>query len=249
VRKLANELLHRKVLDKNYPVALLSMGTANNIAKAMGMYGEPDKIIKVLSQAKIRKFDVGRIFGLKGHKFFLEGLGFGVFPLLMREMKKLTKKEAPTLPEESKALALQKLYDIIISYKARECKIITDEVDHSGKFLLAEIMNVRSIGPNLNLLPAADPGDGMFDIVLISEAQRDEFAAYVKNKIEGREKHESFPWMKASKIEIQWEGRNLHVDDEIVTVEKNHRFNVDLRRGLLEFFIPGEKQSPDEGKA
>jgi diacylglycerol kinase (ATP) len=243
VRKLANELLHRKVLDKNYPVAVLPLGTANNIAKALGMYGELRDILKVLPQAKIKRFDVGRIFGLKEHKFFLEGLGYGVFPLLMQAMKKL-KNEVPDDPEEAKALALQKLYDIIVHYKARECKIFTDEVDHSGKFLLAEIMNVRSIGPNLNLLPSADPGDGVFEIVLIAESQREAFANYVKSKLEGKEEHESFPSMKAAKIDIQWEGKNLHVDDEIVTVEKNHRFGVDLRRGLLEFYIPSWSPGP-----
>lgn len=241
VRKLANELLHRKVLDKNFPVAVLPLGTANNIAKALGMYGDPAKIITVLSQTKVKRFDVGRIFGLRRHKFFLEGLGYGVFPQLMKAMGKLREEEKPADPEEEKIFALQKLYDIITSYKARKCKIMTDEVDHSGNFLLAEIMNVRSIGPNLNLLPSADPGDGVFDIVLIAEAQREEFATYVKNKIDGVEIPGSFPWMKASSIDIQWEGRNLHVDDEVVTVEKNHRFTVDLRPGLLEFFIPAWK--------
>lgn len=243
VRKLANELLHRRVLDKNFPVAVLPLGTANNIAKALGMYGDPEKIIGVLSQTRVKRFDVGRIFGLRGHKFFLEGLGFGVFPLLMKTMSKLSSKEVPTNPEEAKMLALQKLYEIITTYKARECKIVTDETDHSGKFLLAEIMNVRSIGPNLNLLPSADPGDGVFDIVLISEAQREAFAAYVQSKLEGREDSVSFPWMKSSYIDIQWEGRNLHVDDETVTVQKNHRFSVDMRRGLLEFFVPSWKKN------
>jgi hypothetical protein len=36
------------------------------------------------------------------------------------------------------------------------------------------------------------------------------------------------------------------VDDEIVTVEKNHRFSVDMRRGLLEFFVPSWKKDAEQ---
>ena len=235
VRKLAKELLNRKVLDKVFPVSLLSLGTANNIAKALGMHDEPEKLLRVISKNNRKKFDIGRIFGLKGHRFFMEGFGYGVFPTLIKQMRE---KKTSDDPEESKAIALQTLHDIIYSFKPRRCKIITDDVDHSGDFILAEIMNIRSIGPNLNLVPSADPGDGAFDIVLISEKQREEFAQYVANKLNGREESTSFPWMKASNIEIEWEGTHLHLDDEIVSVKKDLKINIELRKGLLEFFVP-----------
>jgi diacylglycerol kinase (ATP) len=235
VRKLARELLDRKVLDPSVPVALLPLGTANNIARALGIHGQPEKIIPTWREPAIKKFDVGRIYGLEGHKFFLEGFGYGVFPSLIRKMRSTATSSDP---EEAKAVALQVLYDIILSYEARHCKLMTDGVDHSGKFLLAEIMNVRSIGPNLHFAPAADPGDGVFDIVFIPETQREEFAAYVASKLKGEEELPVFSTLKVKHVQIEWDGTHLHVDDEIETVEKRKRIRIELREGLLEFFVP-----------
>ncbi|HYG19025.1 MAG TPA: diacylglycerol kinase family protein [Ohtaekwangia sp.] len=235
IRKLARKLLDRKVLDPIIPVALLPLGTANNIARALGISGDPVKIVQSWRDPVIKKFDVGRIYGVAGHSFFLEGFGYGVFPALI---KKLKDKNMSADPEEAKAFALQALHEIIMTYRPKYCKIITDGVDHSGTFLLAEIMNVRSIGPNLNLAPAADPGDGNFNIVLIPETQREEFAQYVMNKLNGREELPVFSTLQARRVKITWGGALLHVDDEIESMEKNKTVRVRLRDSLLEFFVP-----------
>lgn len=238
VRKLAKELLNRKVLDPSIPVGLLPLGTANNIARALGIYGEPEKIVQTWREPTVKKFDIGRIYGLAGHKFFLEGFGYGVFPALVRKMKGMTDSLDP---EESKAMALQTLYDIILSFKARNCKLVTDGADHSGKFLLAEIMNIRSIGPNLNLAPMADPGDGVFEIVFIPESQREEFAAHVAAKLKGHEDLPVLSTLKVKHVEIEWDGTHLHVDDEIESVEKNKKIRIEMREGLLEFYVPPKR--------
>jgi diacylglycerol kinase family enzyme len=86
VRKLAHELLDRRLIDKKLPIALLPLGTANNIAKTLGKKGEPEEIIQGWKEHEIKKFDVGRIEGIKKHKFFIERYGYGVFPRLMKEM-------------------------------------------------------------------------------------------------------------------------------------------------------------------
>jgi diacylglycerol kinase (ATP) len=235
VRKVAAKLLNRKVLDRNYPIGLLPLGTANNIAGALGIVDVPEDLPHAWHKYFVKKFDVGRAYGVPKHKFFLEGLGYGVFPTLINEMKN---EKANDDPQKSKTTALKKLLDIAQHYQAHYCEVVADDVEIKGKVLLAEIMNVVSVGPNLNLAPAADPGDGYFEVVLLSEHDREKFIAYVTDKIEGRQQVIDFPVIRARNVTITWSGTNLHIDDETVSVRKNKKIDIELRDGLLNFLAP-----------
>lgn len=237
VRKIAGELLGRKVLDKKLPIGLLPFGTANNIAHTLGLPGSAAEIVKGWRTGNIKHFDVGRIDGLDKPSFFLESLGYGLFPKLMHEMKSQEKDEIAD-PGKKLHTALHILYELILSSPAKKCRLSIDEMDHSGNFLLLEVMNIRSIGPNLNLAPDADPGDGQFDVVLIAENQRSELAEYVRKKIDGREVKFDFPLLRAEAIEMFWEGRHLHVDDEYHKLKKPAEIAIELRAGLLDFLVP-----------
>lgn len=232
VRKVAGELL-----DKKLPIGLIPLGTANNIAKTLGITGTVSEIIEAWNHRNIKKYDIGRIYGLKKSGFFLEGFGYGVFPRLMKEMKNKTENMSNST-ERNINTALEELHDIILTSKARYCKIALDGADYSGKFLLAEVMNTQSIGPNLNLAPFADPGDGSFEVILISERQRDEFANYVLNKLNGIEQPPVFNILKAKNLEIYWEGKLLHVDDEIIQLKEPVEIKIKLQEGVLEFLVP-----------
>ncbi len=240
VRKLAHELLDRKLIDKKLPVALLPLGTANNIARTLGIRGEPAEIVRAWRDHAIKKYDVGRIEGVKKHKFFIESYGHGVFPRLMKEMKKLDKSNFES-PEQKIITALQLLYQIIQNYKPKICKLNIDGKDYTGKFLLVEIMNTSSIGPNLHLAPFADPGDGFFEVILITENQREEFASYVKGKLNGKEESPFFSPLKAKKLQIFWEGTALHADDEHIMLDDPTDVEIELQSGLLEFLVPAGK--------
>src|SRR6478736_2313320 len=93
VRKVAEELLAKKVLDKKFPIALIPSGTANNIGHTLQLPKDVDAIVARWQNERLLQFDVGKITNLKGAKFFLEGLGYGVFPELIKAMKKRSKQE------------------------------------------------------------------------------------------------------------------------------------------------------------
>ncbi|HEX6225141.1 MAG TPA: diacylglycerol kinase family protein [Chryseolinea sp.] len=242
VRKLAGELLDRKLIDKKLPIALLPFGTANNIARTLGIAGGAEEIIQSWKQHELKKYDVGRIDGIKKNKFFIESYGHGVFPRLMKEMRKLDKSQFEN-PEQKIKTALQLLYNIILNYKTKLCRLNIDGEDYTGKFLLVEIMNTSSIGPNLHLAPFADPGDGAFEVVLISEAQREEFAKYVKGKLNGKKEDPFFTVLKAKKLQIYWEGTALHVDDEHVVLDEPADVKIEIQPGLLEFLVAAREKT------
>src|SRR4051812_22905370 len=150
VRKVAKELLDRKVLDKTFPIAILPLGTANNISKTLHIEGETENIIQSWHRGNIKKYDVGKLTNIKKASFFIEGFGYGLFPYLMQEMEKQDKALTDT-PEKSIQTALKVLHAVTLSYQPTDCKLIIDGKDYSGKYLLAEVMNIRYIGPNLYL--------------------------------------------------------------------------------------------------
>jgi len=236
VRRAAKALVNRKVLDKQFPIALLPHGTANNVATTLNISGEVSDIIRSWHKANVKKFDVGKVLGLDEDVFFLEGFGFGIFPKLMKVMKKMEDQVNENRDEKIKT-ARAVLYDVVLSYEPRQCKIIADDVDHSGKYILVEIMNTTSIGPNLGLSNSGDPGDGEFEVVLISEGHQKKFEEFLLSRINGKEDNYSFSTLKAKKIEVSWEGKDVHADDEILKIEKATAVSIEIQPGVLEFLV------------
>lgn len=239
IRKITKQLLDRKLSEKTWPIALLPLGTANNIAQTLNVEGTTEEIIQSWHHTHIEAFDVGRIRGLPQTEFFLESLGYGMFPYLIKKMKKI-EKDIQTPGEEIKT-ALETLRDIIFSYEPRQCNLKIDGSDHSGKFLMTEIMNTKLIGPNLFLSPHGDPGDGEFEVIMIPEKDKEKLADYISDKLRGIESPYTFHQFKAKEITISWEGTHLHVDDEMIKIDKGVEIEIELRKGLLEFMVPNKE--------
>ena len=236
VRKVIKEIAERKSIDKTWPIGLLPLGTANNIAKTLDLEGEHEDLIKAWHEEKHKDFDVGRICDFDKASFFLESMGFGIFPYLMKQMQKRGKEEIED-PQEKIQASLKLLHQSIFSYDAKYCNLKIDGQDYSGNYLLVEIMNTKSIGPNLFLAPDADPGDGLFNVIMIPQEDKEKFAAYVMSRINGKEESFSFPEVKGKEVHISWDGTHVHVDDEVIKLKNNTAIEIELRKGLLQFLI------------
>ena len=242
VRRVAKAIMQRKRLDKQYPLALLPHGTANNIACALQIDGEVGDIVKSWHSENRKRFDIGKIYGLGDDRFFLEGFGYGVFPRLMKVMSKIEEEIGDSAEEKLKA-ALAVLYDVVLNYEARDCRIVVDGTEHAGRFLLVEVMNIRSIGPNLVLAPNADPGDGELEVVLIPESDREKFEAFVLSHINGNDDKFDFTTIKGKNIELYGDGKDLHIDDERLKVEKPVEIRIEMQPDMLNFIITESEQS------
>ncbi len=238
VRKVADSLLKKRLLERRYPIALLPMGTANNIAKTLNIpRNNPDGVIAGWHNSQTRKFDVGRIYGINKSPFFLESFGVGVFPELMMKMEKYEKKIGND-PDEAIRTALEVLRELVEKAQAKFCRLVIDGVEHRGNFIMVEVMNTRSIGPKLHIAPLADPSDGFFDVVMVTERERGQCMAYLDTLLQGKEEASFFNVIRAKKLEMFYDANRAHVDDEIVEIKKETTVKLELLHGLLEFLIP-----------
>jgi len=237
VRKIVKKLLKRKLLERTWPIGLLPLGTANNIAKTLGIHGTIESIVESWKTARLEKFDVGCVNMAKETNFFLEGFGCGIFPYLMLEMQNQNLESI----EDSKTKmnsALELLHQIVLAYEPHQLQLEIDGANHSGKYILVEIMNTRSIGPNLVLAPDANPGDGELNVVLIAEKNKDRFATYLEEKLAGNEEEYRYDTLLGKKIRMIWQGTHIHVDGESVKTKKSAEIQIALRERLIEFLVP-----------
>ena len=237
VRKVSRELLNRKRIDRQVPIALLPLGTANNIAKTLDLMGDVKDIVKRWRKRIIKKFDIGRLEGIPEQQFFLEGFGYGIFPSLIKQMREHD-KELKSMPDEKMKKAIEVLVEIIQTKKPFSCSVEIDGVDHSGNYILVEVMNIQSVGPNLRLAPHADPGDGRLEVVLLTEQHRDQLLSQLEK--DDPDTDMAFPSFKGSSIHLHCEDSRLHIDDELVKIVQPGPVHIEAQVGMLDFLVKGE---------
>jgi diacylglycerol kinase (ATP) len=228
VAEIARQLVGRKI-----PIGLLPLGTANNIATSLGIKGNPAELIAGWDLSRCKPFDVGLMKGKDGENYFIESVGFGMFPRLIRQREQDT-KDHPSREAELQD-ALQHQQKIVGEYEPHFCKIRIDGREISGHYLLIEIMNIRFAGPNMDLSPHAETADGVLDIVLVEEQDRTKFARFLENSLQGLVQYEGLPVKRAKHICIEWDSIHYHIDDTAKEAQAPIKMDISLISHGLEF--------------
>jgi diacylglycerol kinase family enzyme len=221
----------RVLAGSGVPLAIVPVGTANNIARSLGIEGPIADVIKAWDNATHRRLDLGVASGTWGKRRFLEGAGGGLIPVGIAESK--NRKIDGNLATSKVANAARNYRDVLARLAPRECTVSLDGIQLTAGFLLVEVLNISAVGPNLVLSPDADPSDGFFSVVLASEEHRDILDAYLQQRIEGRERHLSLPAYRAQHVEIQGLC-DLHVDDQIVHSPSPRTVSIRIEPAALE---------------
>jgi diacylglycerol kinase family enzyme len=222
------------VVGRGVPLGVLPSGTANNIARTLGLLERPfEELVRGWERPRRVKLDVGVAAGPWGERYFVESVGAGLFASLLAKPSRgrLKKRKAPV---ES---ALRRLQEAAARCEPLEVTAALDGRDISGRYLLLEAVNLRYVGPNLHLAHDSQPGDGQFDVVLVTAAERDRLLYYLEHWQNNRERLGMLPTLRGRRLQIEWTGFALHIDDKLEPKAKAKPKEI---AGLVEARLDGD---------
>lgn len=205
----------KRLRGRRRPMAILPLGTANNLAKALGSFGDLGEFAAAWNPDRPCPFDLGVSTLGTDTTCFVEGLGGGLIADSMHAAGR--RAAAPTSPGRKTDRALHFLAQLATVAQPQPWEITLDGEDLSGDYLGVEVLNIRFVSTNVSLAANADPSDGLLDLVLIRPDDGAALETYVRDRLGlAAGAAPDLAPRQGTTIRIRPPaGTRLHVDDDI----------------------------------
>jgi diacylglycerol kinase (ATP) len=193
-------------------MGVIPMGTANNVARVLGLPLKMEDAMAVIAQARVRTIDVGRVAG----RYFLEAAGVGLFADAFAAF-------GADEPRRYQIFRLLKvLAPMFWNPPVRNLQLTLDGAAEKDTAVWIAVSNSSYIGDNMEVAPGASLEDGKFDVIIVGAMDRHELFHFTIALYRG--KHLDLPKVRrvcAQSIGIQRVHRShrplpVHADAEIV---------------------------------
>jgi diacylglycerol kinase (ATP) len=225
----------RSLAGSLVPLGILAMGTANNIATSLGVPLELDDAVASWATARPRPLDLGIATGPWGERHFVESVGGGLVTHGMVVMDRQDVTSPTTAAQLDRAV--QAHVEVLGLIDAVPWTLTIDDEPVSGEFLMVEVLNIATIGPNLQLADGTSPWDGKLTVVAATADDRHALSQYLRDHAKGGGLPPALRIWHAREVGIQ-ECDRLHVDDEVVGEcgAAGARLRVDA--GMVRVLVP-----------
>ncbi|MEC4895551.1 MAG: diacylglycerol kinase family protein [Oscillatoria sp. PMC 1051.18] len=197
--------------ESNPAIAIIPLGTANNIATDLGIIGTPEEIIQSWATASRQSFDLWTASGSWGRRLFLEGCGLGVFTLAALDMHH--REISVSDPSEKLAIARH-----VWRKKVMECEPIAvsaclgDRVIE-GHFLFLEMLNIGFVGPRLSIAPKIYPTDRWLDLAYLEEEGRSALLEWLDTETTSTDII-PITFSRCQRLNLSWRKSPIRVGDD-----------------------------------
>jgi diacylglycerol kinase family enzyme len=218
VGRVARKLAKREIAT--LPVAVLPLGTANNIAESLNVRGTFKTLIAAWPDMRRVPVDVGEAVGEQTTRWFIESVGSGFFADMMAKEDAEAAEPGGRDEDETPHAALERarkvLRQTLKKARPRKWRVELDGKDQSGDYLLVEAMNMRRIGPGLELAPDATFDDGMIEVAFVcdDEVDRANLDAHLREHPADAPAPPLLRIRRAREVVLDAGRHMLHVDDK-----------------------------------
>jgi diacylglycerol kinase (ATP) len=239
------------VMGRDIPLAVLPTGTANNIARTLGVADIAlEKQVAAWPKWRKARLNVGLARGPWGSRHFVESVGLGLLAWSIPKADSSAMLDSMDSARRKLAYVRRMLTDRLAQTPLLPCKASLDGKDLSGDYLLVEAMNIRSIGPRLALAPEADPGDGLLDVILVSREDAARLRKHLASGTNHRMRHlPELPRHRGRELKMEWtEGEEVHFDDDVwpagqPIASRGRAIDIKLEDEAVELLVPPRGKS------